>query len=115
MTNKAFYANVINGIMNDEMIEKAQALLAREEKVAAGHKAYAEKRKAEKHEADAALVAEAVASLTEEAMTATEVGELIGVKAQKATVLLKRAVEAGQANRAEIKRKGRKVWGYTVA
>ena len=112
MTNREFYTaiTVENATITAEMIEHAQAQLAKLDATAEKRKGKVSAKDQEKRDANAALAARVAAEiLTAEAKTATDVAavltEILGeeVKVQKASYLLRLAVELGLANATEVK------------
>ena len=112
MTNREFYTAITaeNATITPEMIEHAQAQIAKLDATAEKRKGKVSAKDLEKREANAkmaTLIAETI--LGTEAKTATDVAaaltELAGeeVKVQKASYLLRLAVELGLANATEVK------------
>lgn len=125
MTNREFYTAITieNATITPEMIEHAQAQLAKLDATAEKRKGKVSAKDQEKRDANAALAARVAAEiLTTEAKTATDVAavltEILGeeVKVQKASYLLRLAVELGLANATEVKipKKGTQK-AYTIA
>lgn len=112
MTNREFY-NLItaeNATITPEMVEHATAALAKLDATAEKRKGKVSAKDQEKRDANAALARQiADTILGTEAKTATDVAavltETLGeeVKVQKASYLLRLAVELGLANQAEVK------------
>lgn len=112
MTNREFY-NLItaeNATITPEMVEHAQAQIAKLDAIAEKRKGKVSKADQEKRAANAALathIAETI--LGTEAKTATDVAEALTaetgeeVKVQKASYLCRLAVELGLANATEVK------------
>lgn len=113
MTKREFYEAIMNGIVNEETEDFARAELERLDAQAAKR---AEK-SAEKAATFNAEVTEAMAGLEfEGAITASQVGEQLGVSVQKASSIMRRAVDLGLATVEDIKISGKgKVKGYTLA
>ena len=113
MTNREFYTAIINGTINDEVVEVATAALAKMD-------AANEKRRntpSKKAVENQPLVDEIVNSiLTSEPKTASDVAAKLGVSAQKASALLRSIVANGQATVSDIKvpKKGTQK-AYTLA
>lgn len=113
MTNREFYTAIINGTINDEVVEVATAALAKMD-------AANEKRRntpSKKAVENQPLVDEIVNSiLTSEPKTASDVAAELGVSAQKASALLRSIVANGQATVSDIKvpKKGTQK-AYTLA
>ena len=125
MTNREFYTAITaeNATITEEMVAHATAQLAKLDATAEKRKGKVSAKDQEKRDANAALakqVAETI--LTTEAKTATDVAailtETLGeeVKVQKASYLLRLAVELGLANATEVKipKKGTQK-AYTIA
>lgn len=125
MTNREFYTAITaeNATITEEMIAHATAQLAKLDATAEKRKGKVSAKDQEKRDANAQLaklVAETI--LTTEAKTATDVAailtETLGeeVKVQKASYLLRLAVELGLANATEVKipKKGTQK-AYTIA
>lgn len=125
MTNREFY-NLItaeNATITPEMVEHATAALAKLDATAEKRKGKVSAKDQEKRDANAALARQiADTILGTEAKTATDVAavltETLGeeVKVQKASYLLRLAVELGLANATEVKipKKGTQK-AYTIA
>ena len=112
MTNREFYTAITaeNATITAEMIEHAEAQLAKLDATAEKRKGKVSKADQEKRDANAALAAKvATEVLGAEAMTATDVAtaltEMVGeeVKVQKASYLCRLAVTMGLANATEVK------------
>ena len=125
MTNREFYTAIAaeNATITAEMIEHAQAQLAKLDATAEKRKGKVSKADQEKRDANAAmakLIAETI--LSTEAKTATDVAavltEMLGeeVKVQKASYVCRLAVDMGLANQTEVKipKKGTQK-AYTIA
>ena len=125
MTNREFYTAITaeNATITEEMIAHATAQLAKLDATAEKRKGKVSAKDQEKRDANAAMakqVAETI--LGTEAKTATDVAailtETLGeeVKVQKASYLLRLAVELGLANATEVKipKKGTQK-AYTIA
>ena len=125
MTNREFNTAITaeNATITEELIEHAQAQLAKLDATAEKRKGKVSKAEQEKRDANAQLaklVAETI--LTTEAKTATDVAAILSenlgeeVKVQKASYLLRLAVELGLANATEVKipKKGTQK-AYTIA
>lgn len=114
MTQRDFYNAVINANVNDEVTEYATGALAKMD--AANEKRRNTPSKAQKE--NAPLVEQIVNEIldAETPKTATEVGEILGVKVQKASALLRQVVAEGKAVSTDLKvpKKGT-VKGYTLA
>ena len=112
MTNREFYTAIAaeNATITAEMVEHAQAQLAKLAATAEKRKGKVSKADQEKRDANAALAAKIAAEiLTTEAKTATDVAailtEMLGeeVNVQKASYLCRLAVDMGLANQTEVK------------
>ena len=115
MTMKEMLESVIAGTINDEVIEKAQAMLDAKAHEAELRNARAATKRAEKVADEAGIVDSIVEFLGEEPVTASQIAEKFELKsAQKATILVKRAVADGRAEQVDIKVDGRKVKGYKL-
>ena len=124
MTNREFYTAITaeNATITPEMIEHANAQLAKLDATAEKRKGVVSKKDLEKratNEALAAYIAETI--LTTEAKTATDVAEILTaetgeeVKVQKASYLLRLAKDMGLAAQTEvaIPKKGKQK-AYTI-
>lgn len=99
MTKREFYNAIANGQMTDELMDYATEQIARMDSAN-------EKRKntlSKKQEENEAVKAEMVKHLGTEPMTATTVGELMGISTQKASALLRQLVNDGKATATEVK------------
>ena len=117
MTKREMYVAIVNGEMNDEMKELATELLENLDASNAKRKEKAGEKRAEKLAAEAELVNAIVEFLGDEFVTASDICEHfeeIGTP-QKATVLVKRAVEDGRVVVEKIKGAKGKVNGYKRA
>lgn len=112
MTNREFYTAITaeNATITPEMIEHAQAQIAKLDATAEKRKGKVSAKDQEKRDANAALAARVAAEiLTTEAKTATDIAaaltEMLGeeVKVQKASYLAREAVKLGLANATEVK------------
>lgn len=112
MTNREFYNAIIaeNATITPDMIEHAIAQIAKLDATAEKRKGVVSKKDQEKRDANEALARHIVESiLTSEAKTATDVAAALTaetgeeVKVQKASYLLRLAVELGLANATEVK------------
>jgi hypothetical protein len=112
MTNREFYTAITaeNATITPDMIEHAQAQLAKLDATAEKRKGKVSAKDQEKRDANAAMakhIAETI--LGTEAKTATDVAEVLAaeageeVKVQKASYLCRLAVELGLANQTEVK------------
>ena len=117
MTKREMLVAIVNGEINDEMKELAAELLEGLDASNAKRKEKADEKRAEKLAAEAKLVDSIVEFLGDEFVTASDICdhfEEIGTP-QKATVLVKRAVEDGRAVTEKIKGAKGKVNGYKRA
>ena len=125
MTNREFYTAITieNATITPEMIEHAQAQIAKLDATAERRKGKVSAKDQEKRDANAAMakhIAETI--LGTEAKTATDVAAALtaetgeDVKVQKASYLCRLAVELGLANTTEVKipKKGTQK-AYTIA
>jgi hypothetical protein len=125
MTNREFYTAITaeNATITPEMIEHAQAQIAKLDATAEKRKGKVSAKDQEKRDANAAMakhIAETI--LGTEAKTATDVAAALTaeageeVKVQKASYLCRLAVELGLANATEVKipKKGTQK-AYTIA
>ena len=112
MTNREFYTAITaeNATITAEMIEHAQAQLAKLDATAEKRKGKVSKADQEKRNANAALAAKVANEiLTAEAKTATDVAAILTemldeeVKVQKASYLCRLAVDLGLATQTEVK------------
>jgi len=110
MTNREFYTNVMNGIINEETIAKATELI---EKMDNANAARREKVTA-KQEANKVLVEKVVKMLGEEPLTATDIAAALEVNPQKASALARMAVKEHKAVAQDIKGPKGKCKGYTA-
>ena len=113
MTKREVLNMVVNGEVNEEVIAWAHAQLEQLD----AQNAKRREKNAEKANENAPLVERIVTEiLGEELMTATQVGEALGVSTQKASALCRRAVREERANVEDVKIKGKGTQkGYTVA
>ena len=109
MTNREFYTTIVETIANEELVEHAKAQLAKLDATAEKRKGKVSAKDQEKRDANAAMakhIAETI--LDTEAKTATDVATALTaetgeeVKVQKASYLLRLAVELGLANATEV-------------
>ena len=117
MTKREMYVAIVNGEINEEMQALAAELLEGLDASNAKRKAKADEKRAEKLEAEAKLVDSIVEFLDDEFVTASDICDAFEEIAtpQKATVLVKRAVEDGRAVTEKIKGAKGKVNGYKRA
>lgn len=117
MTKIEAYKAVIAGEVTEEVVEKFVELVAAYDQEAEKRKARSAEKRAEKLEAEKVLEQGILDVLSAEAMTASDIRDAVeGIEtSQKATVVVKRLVEAGLAKVEDIKGKKGKVKGYTLA
>ena len=108
---------IVAGDINEEVIAKVEEMVAAHEAEGEKRRNRAAEKRAEKLEAEKVLEDGILAVLNSEPMTASDIAEAVeGINTpQKATVVVKRLVAAGQAAVQEVKGKNGKVKGYTVA
>ena len=116
MTKIEAYMAVINGEINEEVIEKFKDLVVVYERETSNRRDRAAEKRAEKLEAEKVLEDGILAVLNSEPMTASDIcGAVEGINTpQKATVVVKRLVANGQVSVQEVKGKSGKVKGYTL-
>lgn len=117
MTKREMYMEIVNGNVTEEMQALAAELLEGLDASNAKRKEKADEKRAEKLAAEAKLVDAIVEFLGDEFVTASDICdhfEEIGTP-QKATVLVKRAVEDGRAVTEKIKGAKGRVNGYKRA
>ena len=117
MTKREMYVAIVNGEMNEEMQALAAELIEGLDATNAKRKEKADEKRAEKLEAEAKLVDSIVEFLGDEFVTASDICDAFEEIAtpQKATVLVKRAVEDGRAVTEKVKGAKGKVNGYKRA
>ena len=117
MTKVEAYKAVIAKELTDEVIEKFEEMLAAHEAEGEKRRNRAAEKRAEKFEGEVALVDAIVEFLGDEFVTASDICEHFDEikSAQKATILVKRAVEDGRVVCEKIKGKSGKVNGYKRA
>lgn len=117
MTKREMYVAIVNGEMNEEMQGLAAELLEGLDATNVKRKERADEKRAEKLAAEAKLVNAIVEFLGDEFVTASDICEHFEEIAtpQKATVLVKRAVEDGRVVTEKIKGAKGKVNGYKRA
>ena len=113
MTNREFYTTIVETIANEELVEHAKAQLAKLDATAEKRKGKVSKADQEKREANAALATHIAKDiLTAEPKTATDVAAILTaegepdaepVKVQKASYLLRLAVDMELAAVTEVK------------
>jgi hypothetical protein len=117
MTKVEAYKAVIAGEITEEVKAKFEEMLTAHEAEGAKRRDKAAEKRAEKLEGEAALVDAIVEFLGDEFVTASDICEHFDEikSAQKATILVKRAVEDGRAITEKVKGKSGKVNGYKRA
>ena len=112
ITAKAALSAIVEAAISPEVTEWAVAQLAGLERKAASKTAKA----AEKAAAEAAPVIAAIAGVlaSGEVMTASAIGEAVGISTQKATAMLRKMVASGEVVTSEVKGKSGKVKGYAL-
>ena len=117
MTRFEAVRQAIVEVQTEEVREALEAMLAAHEAEALKRKGKAAEKRAEKLEDEAALVDAIVEFLGDEFVTASDICEHFDEikSAQKATILVKRAVEDGRAVTEKVKGKSGKVNGYKRA
>ena len=115
MTKIEAYRAVVAGEITEEVREKFVELVEAYEAEAGKRRERAAAKRAEKLAAEADIEAAVYEVLGDEAMTATQIAEAVDgiATAQKATILVKRLVEAGKAQVQDIKGAKGQVKGYT--
>ena len=113
MTNREFYTTIVETIENEELVAHAQAQLAKLDATAEKRKGKVSKADQEKRDANAALATHIAKDiLTAEPKTATDVAAILTaegepdaepVKVQKASYLLRLAVDMELAAVTEVK------------
>ena len=117
MTKREMYVAIVNGEITEEMQALAAELLEGLDASNAKRKAKADEKRAEKLAFEAELVDSIVEFLGDEFVTASDICDAFEEIAtpQKATVLVKRAVEDGRAVTEKVKGAKGKVNGYKRA
>lgn len=112
MTKREFLNAIATGTVNEEVIAKANELIAQMD----AENAKRRERPSKKAVENAPLIERIVNEiLGEEVMTATMVGEALGVSTQKASALCRAAVKEGKAAQVDVKVKGKGVQkGYIL-
>lgn len=109
MTKREFLNAIINGTVNEEVIEKAKAEVAKMDARNANRASKPSKKAVENEPIKTAIVE----VLTHEPMTASEVAEKVEISTQKASALL-RQIDGLTVTEVKVKGKG-KVKGYALA
>ena len=117
MTKVEAYKAVISGEINEDVITKFEEMLASHEAEGEKRRNRAAEKRAEKLDSEATLVDAIVEFLGDEFLTASDICNGVeGIKSpQKATILVKRAVEDGRVLTEKVKGKSGKVNGYKRA
>lgn len=117
MTRFEAYQAVVNGQVDENVVEKFREMLEAHEAEAEKRRDRAAEKRAEKLAAEKVLEDGILAVLGEDPMTASDIAEAVeGINTpQKATVVVKRLVAAGLAAVQDVKTKKGKVKGYTLA
>ena len=117
MTKVEAYKAVIAGEITEDVVAKFEEMLAAHDAEGEKRKARAAEKRMEKLEGEGALVDAIVEFLGDEFVTASDICEHFDEikSAQKATILVKRAVEDGRVVTEKIKGKSGKVNGYKRA
>ena len=113
MTQREFYNAIINGTINDEVIEAAKAAIAKMDATNEKRRNTPSKTMIENEPLLNQIKTEI---LTNEGKTASDVAEILGVKVQKASALLRALVAEGVARVEDVKvpKKGTQK-AYTLA
>ena len=117
MTKREMYVAIVNGEMTDEMKELAKELLETMDSANAKRREKADEKRTEKLALEAELVNAIVEFLGDEFVTASDICDHFEeIKTpQKATILVKRAVEDGRVVTEKVKGAKGKVNGYKRA
>ena len=109
MTNREMLTAIVNGELNDEVIEKAKSEIAKLDARNANRK-----NKPSKTQIENAPIIEKIAGLlTEEPMRASEIAEALGISTAKASALAKK-VDGVTVTDVKVKGKGMQK-GYSLA
>lgn len=113
MTKREFLNAIVTGTVNEEVIAKAEEMIAAMDNANAKRREQPSKRAVE----NAPLIEKIVTEiLGTEVLTATQIGEVLGVSTQKASTLCRAAVKAGKAAQVDVKVKGKGIQkGYILA
>lgn len=109
MTKREMFEMIVNGNVNEEVIEMAKNELVKMDERNARRKNSPSKKSIENEP----IKAKILEILTDEPMTASEVAEKVEISVQKASALL-RQIDGLNVTEVKIKGKG-KVKGYSVA
>ena len=110
MTNREFYQTVATGTINEEVITKANELIAKMDAQNAARREKVSKKALE----NAPLVAKVVEMLGTEPLTATDIAAALEVSPQKASALARIAVAQGAAASLDVKGPKGKCKGYVA-
>ena len=102
MTNRTFYESIINGIVNDEIIDKAKDELA---KLDARNTKRADAKAVKSAELDAPIK-EAIMTAINGTMTTSEIASAVGLSTNKVSPRCKALVAEGKLVESEVKVKG---------
>ena len=109
MTNREMLTAIVNGELNDEVIEKAKSEIAKLDARNASRK-----NKPSKTQVENAPIIEKIAELlTDTPMRASEIGEALGISTAKASALAKK-VDGVTVTDVKVKGKGTQK-GYSLA
>lgn len=112
MTYREMLTAIVNGEMNEDVIEKATERLERLDVENEKRKNRVSKKAAENEPIKASILE----VLGEEPKTATVVGGEVGISTQKASALLRQLVESGSVVKTDVKVSGKGTQkGYTLA
>ena len=99
MTNREFFENIINGIINDEIIAHAQEAIKKLDERNTKRRNTASKTAI----ANAPLIEAIKAILTDTPQTASEIANRVDITVQKASALCRQIVANGDAQVTEVK------------
>lgn len=100
MTNREFYEAIANGTVTAEVIEHAEAALAKMDATNEKRRNTPSKKAVENQPLIDTIVNEI---LTNEPKTATDIAGVLGVSVQKASALLRQVVADGKATATDVK------------
>ena len=118
MTKVEAYKAVIAGDVTEDVVAKFEEMLAAHEAELEKRKERQAEKRAEKEKEYDEVIATIVDTILSEdtAMTASEIGEALGVNVQKASALMRKVVDRGLAVKSDVKVKGKGTQkGYTKA
>ena len=110
MTNREFYQTVATGTINEEVITKANELIAKMDAQNAARREKVSKKALE----NAPLVEQVISMLGTEPLTATDIAAALEVSPQKASALARIAVAQGAAASLDVKGPKGKCKGYVA-